>query len=240
MNSCYQNSILQGLASLSHLPPYLSDQLRGINLEERKNDATVNLRTLIADLNSVSNNGRTIWTPPALKNMSTWQQQDAQEYFSKLLDEVDKEIAKFSKTKHSLPCLAPKSTHSSDEEGDSGDDSGYQSLASSPTTSSVDSANAPKNPLEGLVAQRVACVQCGHSDGLSMIPFNCLTLSLGINVTEHDLYELLDAYSHIESIEGVQCGKCTLIKVQRLLNMVIDRARDAGQPEEKFPGATAP
>lgn len=228
-NSCYQNSILQGLASLRPLPPYLSEQLRGINLEERKNDATVNLRTLIEDLNSVSNNGRTIWTPPALKNMSTWQQQDAQEYFSKLLDEVDKEVAKLSKAKNSLPFFGRldnvKDTPYSD-------DSGYSSSVSSPTAST--SSKAPRNPLEGLVAQRVACVQCGHSDGLSMIPFNCLTLSLGVNAAEHDLYELLDAYANIESIEGVQCGKCTLLKVQRLLKIVIDRARAANASDDKI------
>jgi ubiquitin carboxyl-terminal hydrolase 1 len=160
--------------------------------------------------------------------MSTWQQQDAQEYFSKLLDEVDKEIAKASKTKHSLPSLGPEKPATA-EESPASSDSGYHS-----TTTSEASTGVIRNPLEGLVAQRVACVQCGHSDGLSLIPFNCLTLSLGVNAAEHDLYELLDAYSHIESIEGVQCGKCTLLKVQRLLNMVIDRARADNAPEEKL------
>ncbi|KAH6674002.1 hypothetical protein F5X68DRAFT_270610 [Plectosphaerella plurivora] len=227
-NSCYQNSILQGLASLKPLPPYLTEKLRDVDVDQRKYDATVNLRTLIADLNSVSNNGRTIWTPPALKNMSTWQQQDAQEYFSKLLDEVDKEIAKASKTKHSLPSLGSEKP-TTVEGSPASSDSGYHS-----TTTSNASTSSMRNPLEGLVAQRVACVQCGHSDGLSLIPFNCLTLSLGVNAAEHDLYELLDAYSHIESIEGVQCGKCTLLKVQRLLNMVIDRARAENAPEEKL------
>ncbi|CRK12032.1 hypothetical protein BN1708_002421, partial [Verticillium longisporum] len=235
-NSCYQNSILQGLASLKPLPRYLSEQLRDADLDRRRYDATVTLRGLIADLNSVENNGRTLWTPGSLKNMSTWQQQDAQEYFSKLLDEIDKEIAKAGKRKNSLPSLdtsataaaastaasAPDDTNLSQHS----DDSGYQSVSTLSRANSA--AKLARNPLEGLVAQRVACVQCGHSDGLAMIPFNCLTLSLGLNSAEHDLYELLDAYANIESIEGVECGKCTLLKVRKLLNILIERNPGTG------------
>ncbi|KAF3346887.1 hypothetical protein VD0002_g3503 [Verticillium dahliae] len=235
-NSCYQNSILQGLASLKPLPRYLSEQLRDADLDRRRYDATVTLRGLIADLNSVENNGRTLWTPSSLKNMSTWQQQDAQEYFSKLLDEIDKEIAKAGMRKNSLPSLdtsataaaAPTAASAPDDTNVSqhSDDSGYQSVSTlSRATSAVKLA---RNPLEGLVAQRVACVQCGHSDGLAMIPFNCLTLSLGLNSAEHDLYELLDAYANIESIEGVECGKCTLLKVRKLLNILIERNPGTG------------
>ncbi|KAL9941464.1 hypothetical protein D7B24_003961 [Verticillium nonalfalfae] len=235
-NSCYQNSILQGLASLKPLPRYLSEQLRDADLDRRRYDATVTLRGLIADLNSVENNGRTLWTPSSLKNMSTWQQQDAQEYFSKLLDEIDKEIAKAGMRKNSLPSLdtsataaaAPTTASAPDDTNLSqhSDDSGYQSVSTLSRASSA--AKLARNPLEGLVAQRVACVQCGHSDGLAMIPFNCLTLSLGLNSAEHDLYELLDAYANIESIEGVECGKCTLLKVRKLLNILIERNPGTG------------
>ncbi|KAM0328527.1 hypothetical protein ACHAQA_004934 [Verticillium albo-atrum] len=239
-NSCYQNSILQGLASLKPLPRYLSEQLRDIDVDQRRYDATVTLRSLIADLNSVENNGRTLWTPSSLKNMSTWQQQDAQEYFSKLLDEIDKEIAKAGKRKNSLPSLdareaketseatpAAAFTTATDDANASqhSDDSGYQSVSTLSRTNSGEKLS--RNPLEGLVAQRVACVQCGHSDGLAMIPFNCLTLSLGLNSAEHDLYELLDAYANIESIEGVECGKCTLLKVRKLLKMLVERYPDS-------------
>lgn len=242
-NSCYQNSILQGLASLRPLPRYLSDQLRHIPLDaanQKTYQAALSLGTLIADLNDASNHGKTLWTPGSLKNMSTWQQQDAQEYYSKLLDEIDREIAKAAKVRNSsLPCLELKAAAAAEatedanaaadddtNESQHSDDSGYQSI--SVVSRTADSSSAPKashNPLEGLVAQRVACVQCGHCDGLSMIPFNCLTLSLGLNSAEHDLFELLDAYAHIESIEGVECGKCTLLKMKRLLTTILDRER---------------
>ncbi|ROT34566.1 cysteine proteinase [Sodiomyces alkalinus F11] len=242
-NSCYQNSILQGLASLKPLPRYLSDQLRHIELDaanQKKYHAAVTLRTLIADLNDASNHGRTLWTPGSLKNMSTWQQQDAQEYYSKLLDEIDREIVKAaqSNNKNSLPRLELKAAVTDEPTSvddttasQHSDDSGYQSISVSSTTESS-APSVSHNPLEGLVAQRVACVQCGHCDGLSMIPFNCLTLSLGLNSAEHDLFELLDAYAHIESIEGVECGKCTLLKMRRLLNTLLVRERASGTSRE--------
>ncbi|KAI8240632.1 hypothetical protein K4K55_000503 [Colletotrichum sp. SAR 10_96] len=228
-NSCYQNSILQGLASLKTLPKYLADPIQDPELGRQKVEAVDTLRNLIEDLNSARNYGKTLWTPGSLKNMSTWQQQDAQEYFSKLLDEVDKEIAKVAKATQKLSGFESDCANDDTATSQHSDDSGYQSLS---TISKISSASKSlRNPLEGLTAQRVACVECGHSDGLSMIPFNCLTLSLNTDGNDHDLYELLDAYAHIESIEGVECGKCTLLKAKRLLTVLLDRA--AGTTSEE-------
>ncbi|KAI8181207.1 hypothetical protein K4K51_002018 [Colletotrichum sp. SAR 10_75] len=228
-NSCYQNSILQGLASLKTLPKYLADPVQDPELDRQKVEAVDTLRNLIEDLNSARNYGKTLWTPGSLKNMSTWQQQDAQEYFSKLLDEVDKEIAKVAKATQKLSGFESDCANDDTATSQHSDDSGYQSLS---TISKISSASKSlRNPLEGLTAQRVACVECGHSDGLSMIPFNCLTLSLNTDGNDHDLYELLDAYAHIESIEGVECGKCTLLKAKRLLTVLLDRA--AGTTSEE-------
>lgn len=231
-NSCYQNSILQGLASLKPFPKYLADPVQDPEIDRQKVEAVDTLRSLIADLNSARNYGKTLWTPSSLKSMSTWQQQDAQEYFSKLLDEVDREIAKAMKS--TLKSSGFESDCANDDTATSqhSDDSGYQSLSTASKISSL--SKSLRNPLEGLIAQRVACVDCGHSDGLSMIPFNCLTLSLNVGGNDHDLYELLDAYAHIESIEGVECGKCTLLKAKKLLTILIQRAQGTYTDEEKL------
>ncbi|TFB04545.1 Ubiquitin carboxyl-terminal hydrolase 1 [Trichoderma ghanense] len=236
-NSCYQNSVLQGLASLQSMPDYLSACLKG--LEEGGHGADGNvahtLRALIADLNDVSNNGRTLWTPSVLKSMNTWTQQDAQEYYSKVLDDVEKAAALAAKklSAEKLAGLESGDFNSTDEGSTSehSDDSGYQSQSSS---SKSDSIRTLRNPLEGLLAQRVACVQCGYSEGLSMIPFNCLTLSLGLDKNHHDLYERLDAYSKLEAIEGVECPKCTLLKAQRLLAKLVERMRSEGATDDKL------
>ncbi|KAF7558045.1 hypothetical protein G7046_g5909 [Stylonectria norvegica] len=229
-NSCYQNSILQGLSSLKPLPEYLSAYLQTTSDDDENRDISQTLRTLISDLNDASNNGKTLWTPNVLKSMSTWTQQDAQEYFSKVLDDIDKSVAKAAKNAQRYPGL--EATIGNDDTASSlySDDSGYQSVSSSKGSDT----KIPRNPLEGLLAQRVACVQCGHFDGLSLIPFTCLTLSLGLGSNQHDLYERLDAYSNVESIENVECAKCTLLKAQRLLTKLVDRMREGTMATEQL------
>lgn len=215
-NSCYQNSVLQGLASLSGFDEYLegpyadddsmdsqrtlSDESPGAELQMANS-----LRNLIHQLNSPSNNGTRLWTPAALKNMSSWQQQDAQEYFSKLLDEIDKEIerAALKKSKPPLPGLAGCSTLSF---GEDGFQVGRHFKGRVPQL---------RNPLEGLLAQRVACTICQYTEGLSLIPFTTLTLSLPQTSrpswqTSFSLPELLDAYTKLEFIDEVVCTSCTL------------------------------
>lgn len=227
-NSCYQNSILQGLSSLKPLPEYLSSYLEASN-DSGDHDVAQTLRALITDLNDGSNYGRTLWTPGVLKSMSTWTQQDAQEYYSKILDDIDKSVARAVKsTQPQHPGLAAKIEKDDATPSEHSDDSGYQSIINSPEI------NLPHNPLEGMLAQRVACVQCGHSDGLSMIPFTCLTLSLGLNKNQHDLYERLDAYSKVEAIENVECTKCTLIKTQQQLSAMSKKMQDSGASNEKL------
>ncbi|KAM0357307.1 hypothetical protein HYE67_004266 [Fusarium culmorum] len=222
-NSCYQNSILQGLSSLKPLPEYLE-----ASDDSGDQDVAQTLRTLIADLNDGTNYGRTLWTPGVLKSMSTWTQQDAQEYYSKILDDIDKSVAKAVKSAQPQhPGLAVKMDKDDTTASEHSDDSGYQSMIN------YSENNLPHNPLEGMLAQRVACVQCGHSDGLSMIPFTCLTLSLGLNKNQHDLYERLDAYSKVEAIENVECTKCTLVRTQQQLSAMSKKMQENGSPNEK-------
>ncbi|KAI1477240.1 cysteine proteinase [Daldinia eschscholtzii] len=224
-NSCFQNSILQGLSSLRPFPLYLA---RGLERDDSDSDGELgsasSLRDLISKLTGNDYNGKTLWTPKKLKSLDTWQQQDAQEYFSKILDEVEKEIMKKVKPVSYSPGFEAIGIRDDTEDSQHSDDSGYQSL---PALSKAGSdARLLRNPLEGLLAQRVACVQCGYSNGLSMTPFNCLTLNLGLEQTEHDLYERLDSYTDLETIEGVECAKCTLLSYRNLLKLLQSRRGD--------------
>ncbi|KAI0490608.1 hypothetical protein F4859DRAFT_458541 [Xylaria cf. heliscus] len=231
-NSCFQNSILQSLSSLKPLPAYLASALEDAEAlsDDRDSSSVATLRDLLSKLTDSQNNGVTLWTPKRLKSLDTWQQQDAQEYYSKILDEIDKEVTKVAVSQSRSPGLEATGIRDDTVESQHSDDSGYQSLSTlgKPTSE----ARTTKNPLEGLIAQRVACVQCGYSVGLSMIPFNCITLNLGVDQGAHDLYERLDSYTTLESIQGVECAKCTLLKIQRLWNIVLARNREDGQTEE--------
>ncbi|KAI5301787.1 hypothetical protein KEM55_001504, partial [Ascosphaera atra] len=89
-NSCYQNSIIQGLASLPALREFLSRNIR--ELRDRGPLPThLALEQIIVELNNPANAGRALWIPDQLRAMSTWQQQDAQEYFAKILEQIDRE-----------------------------------------------------------------------------------------------------------------------------------------------------
>lgn len=210
-NSCYQNSVLQGLASLDTMTGYLSTP-QNVDMVSSRKMADC-LRELIGRLNDPSNNGKRIWTPAALKSMSSWQQQDAQEYFSKVLDEVDKEVAKAVSDSSRTQGLEDRSKPMRNLGDISLMRMGVGSSESSPL----------KNPLEGLLAQRVGCTVCGYAEGLSLIPFNCLTVPIGKD-WYYELAECLNKYTELETIDGVECGKCTLLKYQGLHKKLVDRA----------------
>ncbi|KAL1871047.1 hypothetical protein VTK73DRAFT_2282 [Phialemonium thermophilum] len=233
-NSCYQNSILQSLSALMPFRNYLESfdlpdvANRGIT---RTVDA---LRGLLSDLNHRSNSGKTLWSPVKLRSMSTWQQQDAQEYFSKLLDQVDAEAAKVIREVRAAASLdAADITRDESTASQHSDDSGYQSLTVH-SKLGVDLKLA-RNPLEGLSAQRVACTACGYSEGLTMTQFNCLTLNLTTDDGVQDVYEHLDGYTKVESIPGVECAKCSLQSYRDALRILNENVLKKGGKEEDFP-----
>ncbi|WPH01936.1 Hypothetical protein R9X50_00479000 [Acrodontium crateriforme] len=210
-NSCYQNSILQGLAALRSLETYLNRP--EISEEDGKISTTASLLETVGKLNDAKNNGRQLWTPPKLKSMSSWQQQDAQEYFSKVMDELDKEAAKSLAARKPAPGIEL----AVDEESTEASDDGKSEIAL-------------RNPLEGLLAQRVGCTQCGYSEGLSMIPFNCLTLSLGSDFA-YNIGQCLNEYTKLEEISEVDCPKCTLLNAEKQLKKMVPEADEQQQDD---------
>jgi len=208
-NSCYQNSVLQGLSTMDSLKPYLAAFSKHESLPADSTSSS--LQDVVQKLSEASHNGTHIWTPAKLKSMSSWQQQDAQEYYSKIVDDLEKEASKVfgaAAVKHGLESSEKK-------KGD------IQEQMAAPPHSV---------PLEGLLAQRVACTRCGFSEGLSMIPFNCLTVPLGSGF-EYDLADCLNEYTHIEDIPEVECAKCTLLKAKMELSRMLP------QPESETENA---
>ncbi|OAA68750.1 Peptidase C19, ubiquitin carboxyl-terminal hydrolase 2 [Niveomyces insectorum RCEF 264] len=274
-NSCYQNSILQALSALAPLREYLewiAEEEESGGLPHVQTAQT--LGTLVRDLYGSAQNGETLWTPSLLKRMSTFQQQDAQEYFCKLLNEVHDEVEKALRSVQTHPGLSPDDSsmfpllrkplspfsedHDDDDDNDADNqdtednnrgsgghaedaddsensensensekskDSGYHSSAATPKRAAA-AASCFRIPLEGLVAQRIVCQACGYSSGLSMNPFYCLTLNLGISFDEYRLEDTLDSFSAVENIEGVQCANCTLLKFRDRIGIIIGRLEE--------------
>lgn len=220
-NSCYQNSVIQGFASLTCLDKFLENNLEELGGKADSRTHTA-LKSIIEKLNDPSNYGRRVWTPADLKSMSSWQQQDAQEYFSKVVDEMDKEIIRANRGRTNNPGLKIS------------DERGPASLNTDLKEQGQPEKIRFQNPLEGLLAQRVGCLRCGWTEGLSLIPFNCLTVPLGRN-WEYDVRDCLDEYTTLEPINGVECARCTLLRnreqLQRLLQQVDDGDSLQDRPE---------
>lgn len=228
-NSCYQNSILQALASLPSLGHFLTrvDQ----ELDSSPDTTTLfTLRRLIEDVNDTSNHRKYLWTPPKLKSMSSWQQQDAQEYFSKLIEALEKEVVGRVRNKNLGPASAGLDNLFKEDsrmsqlaaENEVGQATQTQSVLplEALKNKALPGEQMFQNPLEGLLAQRVGCTQCGYTEGLSLIPFNCMTLPLG-RKPHYDLYECLSDSTSLERIEGVECGKCTLLETKQRLHKIL-------------------
>ncbi|MCJ1456411.1 hypothetical protein MMC28_006772 [Mycoblastus sanguinarius] len=236
-HSCYQNSVLQGLAALESLPGFL-DQVSAMDASQPTKAA---LKELTEKLNDPENVGKTFWTPAELKSMSSWQQQDAQEYFSKILDEIEKDTAKAARKKPASSGLGALASVKRENKGSCSQEMIFK-LDISDRVSSNDvikmsqlpeelAAFVVRNPLEGLLAQRVGCQQCGFVEGLSLVPFNCLTVPLG-KQWMYDVRSCLDEYTALEPISGVECAKCTLLRaktqMEHFLCQLDDRGSDKG------------
>ena len=207
-NSCYQNSVIQSLASLPAFDDFLEESVKALSPAHSRSTHEA-LRTIIGTLNNPDNQGKRFWIPAVLKSMNSWQQQDAQEYFSRVIDEVDKEILVSAKL---------KSTRA-----------GFKKIPDTQGSSQV----WPSNPFQGLLAQRVGCSKCGYTEGLSLLPFTCLTVNLGLR-RQCSLEECLDDYTSLEDIEGVECIKCTVIRTKTSLEQVLSNmdAKEASDPDK--------
>ena len=232
-NSCYQNSILHGLASLPAFMQYIE---KSLHLCERLAVPASTHRALqlfLSQLSDTSQRQTTVWTPNVLKSMDSWQQQDAQEYFSKIVDVVEKEASKCSMSLKKrlvtgLEALVQKRKADDESLGmlrrfhiseDASEDE--SSLAKAHTSLSPTQerkisavvgqgmlASLPTHPMDGQQAQALRCQSCGFSEGGIATPFSCLTLNLGLGGRCH-LEELLDEYTNAEMVEGVECTECT-------------------------------
>ena len=260
-NSCYQNSVLHGFASLPAFNTFVSkswDLMRQRNTTAPTHEALVRF---LSELNASDQPKRTLWTPAVLKSMDSWQQQDAQEYFSRVLDAVEKEDTRFykaHKTKDGLEKLATAERR--------GDDAGTTSSAVGKTVDNVvpvpdtrseqgissvvryrQTTNLPeRNPLDGMLAQSLKCRTCGFSEGLSLTQFNCITVNLGTAGGGCTLEQLLDEYTEPEDIDGVECTQCTKLAnvesraVEDDVGLERTKVADADDLEKDVPSTDSP
>lgn len=214
-NSCYQNSVLQGLASLPAFHDYVQTSLNLCTRYDVPAETHRALDVFLDQLTASSRQRTVLWTPSVLKSMNSWQQQDAQEYFSRVLEAVEKECLKYAKairmsSRAGLECLQ---SIGPDEKQTLAEDDSYisQSPSRAEHVESVMGSRAQlevPNPMDGMTAQGLICKTCGYTEGLSLTQFTCLTLNLGLRGSS-SIEDLLDDYTAPEEVEGVECDRCT-------------------------------
>ncbi|KAI1611008.1 ubiquitin thiolesterase [Exophiala viscosa] len=244
-NSCYQNSVLQGLASM---PAFLEYIKHSLELCDRYSVSAETHRALLNFLEQLADSScqkTTLWTPGVLKSMDSWQQQDAQEYFSRIMDAAEKEAKAYTKrlkrpSKAGLECL--KHARADIDHNDEGGPTKHLGV---PNAARVDRETDTTpiqfelpNPIDGMTAQALECTTCGFTEGMSLTQFNCLTLNLGLRGPT-EVEELLDEYTAPEEVEGVECDYCTKVAHGEVDkedgNNPID-PESQPQPKKKRPG----
>ena len=223
-NSCYQNSVLHGFASLPAFNTFVSKSWDLMKRRDTRAPTHEALVGFLGTLNASDQPKRTLWTPAVLKSMDSWQQQDAQEYFSRVLDAVEKEDARlYKKIKRKdgwdvLPIgNEPESSNSgaisivADEDAVVSTETESLIPTHRNTRSKLDRSAgfSDRNPLDGMLAQSLKCSTCGFSEGLALTQFNCITVNLGTAGGSCTLEKLLDEYTEPEDIDGVECTQCT-------------------------------
>lgn len=203
-NTCYQNSVLQALASLGGLKAWLRAIEDGTAAEA--------LERLVDELNEVTPRPRVETASTLITQASGGQrgwmfneQQDAQEFLQGLMGVLEKEVGAVAERKKDEKTL------------------GLEGILERPVEEkTVPPALDPalRSPFEGLLAQRVGCLRCGYVESISMQPFTTLSLPIP-SAHATTLEDCLRAFTSIEQIPEVDCDKCTLKSAQKkLANML--------------------
>lgn len=81
------------------------------------------------------------------------------------------------------------------------------------------------SPFDGETAIRVGCLKCGEMEGIRKEVMSSVGLSLTATTEHVDILDLLDEYSQLETISGVECYRCGLIAAERELADKIAEAK---------------
>ncbi|KAF7730068.1 hypothetical protein EC973_003013 [Apophysomyces ossiformis] len=202
-NSCFLNSVLQALSSLPSLHAHLN-HIGQLPLEV----PLPVTRSLLKTLRLISKplQRRSAFRPIDIvtsmsfnRQMINREQQDAQEAFQLISGAVEAEWQKINKMEligNGLKEMLP-----------------YQ-------TSPIPS-NSRKHwiddPFTGLLANRLACMQCGYTAAIRHFSFNNIQLTLP-NTYTTTLEDCLRRFASIEYLHDASCRKCSFIHTMQSLS----------------------
>ncbi|KAG9321458.1 hypothetical protein KVV02_003585 [Mortierella alpina] len=235
-NSCFLNSVLQALSALSALPPYLesllnrSDELQldedDVQVTEALLDTIEALQQPLAShksfrpraIVSALEAARARSSKGSYSSLMNREQQDAQELFQIISSALSTEEAALQKQEAFRPLLnldfiktlvglGPKHGHQI--------------------------RKATSNPMMGLLASRLSCMQCGYTEAVRHFTFDNLSLSLPSTHACH-IEDCLKQYVSLESLHDVVCRKCSLLATVARIGNELDRLDDQDPPQRRL------
>jgi len=226
------NSVLQALASLPEFQTYLdtidegpdstpvasalADLLRQLNTPRRY--ATALRAEKVAQALMQSDKHRLL---------ATREQQDAQEFFALLLDTLESESTRqwLVVNKHpGLESLAP--LLKGEIFDDAGTEVSFRSMSSS--------ENVTASPFEGLSAHRMGCLKCKYVENIRHEKFGPMVLPLSMSMYTSTLGACLEDYFEMESLDDVECQKCTLLAYRQSLTTLLSALEAQPSPPREI------
>ncbi|KAG0272996.1 hypothetical protein BGZ95_011195 [Linnemannia exigua] len=215
-NSCFLNSVLQALSALSVLSPYLESLLdRSENLQLEEDDLQVT-EALLDTMEALqqplvshkafrprvivqaleSSRSKDLMASGYHSNIMNREQQDAQELFQIISSALSSEENTIQKLQSTRPLM----------------DLEFLKKLVGMESSNLDHQvkKMESNPMIGMLASRLSCMQCGYTEAVRHFTFDNLSLSLP---SSHscNIEECLQQYITLESLNDVVCRKCSLI-----------------------------
>ncbi|KAG0197613.1 hypothetical protein BGX28_008879 [Mortierella sp. GBA30] len=232
-NSCFLNSVLQALSALSSLPSYLEsllDRSDELQVEEDKVELTEALLDTIEALQQPlpshksfrpraivsaleSSRAKSSKGSGSYSSLMNREQQDAQELFQIISSALSTEEATLQKLQATRPLLNL--------------DFLKTLLGLGPNKHGHQIRKMGSNPMMGMLASRLSCMQCGYTEAVRHFTFDNLSLSLP-STHACNLEDCLQQYVSLESLHDVVCRKCSLLAT--LTRIGNELSRLDGQP----------
>ncbi|KAG9066302.1 hypothetical protein KI688_001525 [Linnemannia hyalina] len=215
-NSCFLNSVLQALSALSVLSPYLEsllDRSEDLQLDEDDLQVTEALLDTMEALQKPLPSHKA-FRPRAIvqalessrskdskasgyhSNIMNREQQDAQELFQIISSALSSEENTIQKLQSTRPLV----------------DLEFLKKLVGMESSNLDHQvkKMESNPMIGMLASRLSCMQCGYTEAVRHFTFDNLSLSLPL-AHSCNIEDCLQQYITLESLNDVVCRKCSLI-----------------------------